>query len=253
VHRCRLRGPPSKPAGLAVAGRSPVELAPEAVQLTQLVLDHAHHRVTRRAGQVPARTLNLRQGGVPVTLELQDLGPVHQALPPAGPQILLGITPAAERDRPLLRTAKVGHFPAGDDDAAVDDPRHDGRHLTGGHGHHGLVQHAHAPCRIPQLDECLVLSQADPRGGHVPRRSRCPAHLITLGVRHEVARVGWIHRLETEEVEDAARSGARWPIPACRASLVTVGCETQVIKATGCCCVQWPQGRGEPGRVSTRA
>jgi hypothetical protein len=32
-------------------------------------------------------------------------------------------------------------------------------------------------------------------------------------VRHEVARVEWIHRLEVDDVEDVAQVRVRWPVP----------------------------------------
>jgi hypothetical protein len=46
--------------------------------------------------------------------------------------------------------------------------------------------------------------------GPVPKTCRAQSR---FPVRHEVARVEWIHRLEVDDVEGVARASARWPVP----------------------------------------
>ena len=43
--------------------------------------------------------------------------------------------------------------------------------------------------------------------------SGSPRPQSLLLVRHEVARVEWIHRLEVDDVEGVAQACARWPVP----------------------------------------
>ena len=67
----------------------------------------------------------------PLAGELQDLGPVHQALAAVEHQLGLRRAPPAQRGRPLADPAQVEDLVAGLDDGAVDDPARDRPDLAG--------------------------------------------------------------------------------------------------------------------------
>jgi len=129
--------------GLAVGGLGVGQLAPQPVQLAELVVRHPDGGVGRVAEPL-ARQPSLGLGVVPGSLQLEDLGPVHETLPPVGDEPGLAGAPALERGSPLPGTLEVERLLAGVDDGAVDDARHDGRGLPGGDRDHRLVEQCHA-------------------------------------------------------------------------------------------------------------
>jgi hypothetical protein len=60
--------------------------------------------------------------------------------------------PSVEGARPFLRSARVERLFAAGDHAAVDDARHDRRHLAGGHADHRLVEKPQSLVDSPLLD-----------------------------------------------------------------------------------------------------
>jgi hypothetical protein len=80
-------------------------------------------------------------------VRLHDLGPVDQAAPGEGDEVVLLLAPAGQRGGPLLRPAQLVHVAAALDHRAVDEPRGDRRQLAGRDRHHRLVEQ-----REPRLD-----------------------------------------------------------------------------------------------------
>jgi hypothetical protein len=73
-------------------------------------------------------------------VQVQDLGPVDQALAGEGDHVRLVAAPCGQRDGPLVGAPQLGDLLAGLDRAAVDGAGNQGRELTGDDGHHGLVE-----------------------------------------------------------------------------------------------------------------
>src|SRR4029079_16039633 len=67
-------------------------------------------------------TASLLESVPPGSVQLQDLGAVHEAASGERDDLRLQRPPVAERPCPLARAADLEHLLAGEDHAAVDDP-----------------------------------------------------------------------------------------------------------------------------------
>ena len=117
-------------------------------------------------------------------MQPHDLGPIREALPPIGDQVGLRLAPTGQRRRPLPRSTQIEDLLAGLDRDAVHAAGHEGRHLSGGDGDHGLVEQPHAGRRLPQTDQRPALTV--PGQGHQVRIAEAGADLDGLaevGVR----------------------------------------------------------------------
>jgi hypothetical protein len=152
--------------GAAVVGLGVGQLAPQPVELTELVVRHPDRRV-RWFGEPFARPLGLGHRLSPLAAHLQDLRPVHEALTPVRHETGLRRAPPVERGGPLPGTAQVEGLLTGVDDGAVHDSRHDRRGLAGGDRHHRLVEQAHAVRRAARPQERLAPTDR-PESGQVP-------------------------------------------------------------------------------------
>ena len=150
----------SPPLGLVVGllGRGDVPAQP--VQLGALVEGSAHRRVTGRPGQQLARLRHLLDRLGPGSVQLHDLGPVHQALPAVGHQLRLGRAPSGQCRRPCLRASHVEDLLACLDHGAVGDSPHDRRDLAGRDRDHHFVQSGHALDGLAKADQGLTLAEA---------------------------------------------------------------------------------------------
>jgi hypothetical protein len=134
------------------------------MELAELVVRPARGRSAREPVTGVPR---LRDGLRPLTAHLQDLGPVDEALAPEGNEILLGVAPALQRRRPLLRSGTVEGALAREEHGAVDETGGDRRHLADRDGDHRLVEERHTLRDLPERDQRLAATQAA-EGQHVP-------------------------------------------------------------------------------------
>ncbi len=128
------------------------------MQLTELVERRAERGVLRVA-QVAMSILRCSRGIPPRASSLQHLRPMHQALPAEGNEVRLLRTPVCEHVGPLRGPAQIECIDARLDDAAVDDPRRDRRHLPGCHRDHCVVERPHARGGLAERDRRLALAQ----------------------------------------------------------------------------------------------
>ena len=132
-------------AGLAVGVFRRRELAAQTMQLAAQVrrgAEDAAGRPGRRCGR--GRAPISSRASVPAAPQLQDLGPVHEALAAVEHELGLRVAPPAEGGGPLPGAAHVEQLVATLDHRAVGVAGGDGRHLVGLDRHHGLVQQRHA-------------------------------------------------------------------------------------------------------------
>ena len=115
-------------------------------------------------------------------------------------QIGLLFTPLRQGGCPLACATQLEHLLAGEDDAAVDDPGHDGRELAGRHGDHRLVEQTqpfghtatvahHLTLHVDGERKEIGVSEARSELGRGSRGRRSPvvvAHRLVLeGDRHQ--------------------------------------------------------------------
>ena len=197
-----LAGRAVRPLGVGQLAAQPMELA--------LLVEGEPERGMGGLGQPLPGPLHLRDRLRPLAVRLQDLRPVHEALAPVRHEIGLRGAPMVERLGPLGRPPQVEHVHARLDDGAVDDPRRDRRHLAGGHGHHHLVEQAHARGGVaqrerrlaaaehPEREEILVvesLGDGDDLVGELVGRGASPLPSVSRNTRNlEIAARGAVAR-----------------------------------------------------------
>src|SRR5262249_51911454 len=110
-------------------------------------------------------------------LQLEDLGTVNEARAGEGHELRLRLAPPVERCRPFAGAVLRPALLAGRDDAAVDEPRDDGREPAARDRHHRLVEKrealrepGHPDQRAPREapsegDEVAVVASLTDRGG----------------------------------------------------------------------------------------
>ena len=89
----------------------------------------------------------------PGAVQLLDPCAVGEAAPGERHQLGLGVAPAGERFRPLLRAPRFERLLAGRNHAAIDGAREERRDLTRGDGDHRLVVELQTLVHTPLLDE----------------------------------------------------------------------------------------------------
>ena len=141
--QARLRLAPGVRGG-PVRLLSMLQVATQALQLGESVQGVAG---SRRPREALARSVGLLDGVLPVTVQLHDLGAVHEALTAERHQIGLRVAPTTERSGPLRRPAHIEHRLASIDCSAQDGPGDDRRHLAGRDGDHRLVEQRASPRR----------------------------------------------------------------------------------------------------------
>jgi hypothetical protein len=114
------------PAGLLVGVLGPCEVTGEPVQLPLPVAGRAGGVLVCSAGEPLQRPLGLLDRLWPGPVQLQDLGPVNQALTREGDHVRLLATPRRQRLGPLGRATQLGDLLADLDHPAVDRAGHDG-------------------------------------------------------------------------------------------------------------------------------
>ena len=72
-------------------------------------------------------------------------------------EVRLPVAPVGESGRPFLRAPELGRVPAGEDDAAVDDPRDDRGQLAGRDRHHRLVEQPEPVLAAAESDQDMSL------------------------------------------------------------------------------------------------
>ena len=139
---------PAEPARLPVRllGGGEVALQPE--ELALAIAGEACRRIPCLHEAV-ARSTRLFERIRPRAVQLQDLGPVHEAAAGEGDHLRLLRPPVRERSRPLARAAHLVHLLAREDHPAVDDPGDDRRELLGGDRDHRLVEQREALLHAP--------------------------------------------------------------------------------------------------------
>ena len=105
----------------------------------------------------PADPPGLLEGVLPRTLQLHDLGAVHQADALVRDHVPLTLAPKRQRRGPLPRASQLVHALTDLDRAAVEDPGHDRRELAARDRHHALVHESEALAGSPQFDERVSL------------------------------------------------------------------------------------------------
>jgi hypothetical protein len=130
----RLSPDLARPAeGLGCLGKLP----PQPMHLRQLVIGIGDRRPSRETIACADR---LVQGSSPVAVQLQDLGPVHQALAGVRYKIWLTIAPPCKGRGPLLGAAQVVHLLATLDHVAIGESGQGRQKLISGHRDHGLIE-----------------------------------------------------------------------------------------------------------------
>ncbi len=140
-----------------------------------------------RRRQQCARLLRVVLGIRPCASHLPDLGTVDQAFAAIAHEIGLRRTPLTEARRPLVRAAHVEDFVTRLENAAIDVPRENGRHIAGDDCRHRFIQQGdtfgnapHAYQRPPASvtgergEVAIGKTLSDPGGlaEHVVRRRR---------------------------------------------------------------------------------
>ena len=155
------------------------QVAPNAMELSLAVERIGGRTLVEAGGEPLAGAPRLEQRVVPVTGQLQDLGPVHEAPPLLGPdQVRLAFAPPAERGSPLLCPTDLVDLLAGEDHTAIHEPGDDRRELVRRERHHGFVEEGeslgdptagrqHLPLCVGRKGEEVLVAEApsDRRGG----------------------------------------------------------------------------------------
>jgi hypothetical protein len=133
------------------------ELPLEATDLRLLVEGLARPELVHVLFETLASSLRLVERVLPGTLDLHDLGAMHQA--PAGERhhVRLPRAPVRQGGRPLLGATQRVHLLTKRDHRAVDQARDDGRQLPRGDRDHGLVQQPETLLDPPLFDQRAAL------------------------------------------------------------------------------------------------
>ena len=154
----------------------------------------------------------------PGAAHLLDLGTINQALAAIAHEIGLRRTPLTEARGPLVRAAHVEDFVTRREDAAIDVPRENGRHIAGDDCRHRLIEQGdtfgnagHAYQRPPlsvtgeRGEVAIGKTSRDPSGlaEHVVRRRRIAGDALDREWNQEIASH---HAFEPCLVEQTFRS-----------------------------------------------
>ena len=146
------------------------QLAPKAMELC-LAVGGLGGRALVEAGRQPRPARGLDERVVPVTGELQDLRPVHEAAARERHEIRLAVAPPAQSGGPFLRAAHLVDLLTGEDHAAVDEPGDDRRELVRRERDHRLVEQRHPSVTRPpvaRMCPCECAARANRSGS--PKR-----------------------------------------------------------------------------------
>jgi hypothetical protein len=172
------------------------------VNLGLLVEGGADRGLAGRLGEAFAGPPRFVQGVGPVTVELHELGPVHQALTAVEHQVRLRRTPTAQTRSPFLRPAQIERLLARLDHAAVDVPGEDRRDVARTDGDHDLVEQRHARGDLAHEDQ-----RASPTHAGDGDEFRVAEAIADLGGLAEVGVCRWdvaledvLHRLAEPQV-----------------------------------------------------
>ena len=183
-------------------------------------------RVLRPPGTLlrSARRLERRR---PRAVQLEELGAVRQATARERDEVRLPVAPVGEGGRPFLRAPELERVPAGEDDAAVDDPRDDRGQLAGSDRHHRLVEQPKPILAAPESDQdmsllvrregeqvCVAVLPADGRGLRSGRRGGFEVTARLLLEHHRQQEVAALDPVGAALVEQPLRAAE----PAARAS-----------------------------------
>src|SRR5205823_2366777 len=133
------------------------EITPEAVDLPSLVAGLTRGRRVlspKAALACPARLLPRRRPG---TMQLHDLGTMHETTAGEGDQIGLALAPGSQSCGPLLGTVKLVRVLAGQNGAAIDDPADNRGELAGRDRDHRLVEQRQPLREAPEPDQDVAL------------------------------------------------------------------------------------------------
>ena len=183
LRQTRLRRS-SPPARLAVRLLGFRELAAQSMQLGLLIEGRTHPWLARWLGQPLAHASHFIHRVRPCTVQLHDLGTVHQALTTVGHQVWLRRAPLGQCFRPLLRSSEVEDGLTFQDHGAIDDARRNRRYLADRDRDHGLVKQCDAGSDLSAPDQRLALTE--PAEGHQVCVAKALADLSRLaegGVR----------------------------------------------------------------------
>ena len=120
------------------------EISPEPMEFAQAVEGLSGGAVVSDLFEPCAGLQRLLGCFWPGTVELHDLGPMHQAITAERHHVGLLVAPVGERSGPILSSSQGVDLMAAFDDAAVDQTRHNRRQFAADHGDHGLVHHREA-------------------------------------------------------------------------------------------------------------
>ena len=181
--RCARPGCGSRPAvaGLAVGLLGLGKLAAQPVEIGLQVEGSADPRSSDGLGEPFTGSLRLAHGVPPGSLQLHELGAVHETLAAIGNEVRLRCAPLGQRRRPLPRPAQIEDLLAVLEHRAVDDPDADRRHLAGRDGDHDLVEQRHALRGLSRSEQRLP--EAQPAERHQLRVAEALADPGGLGRR----------------------------------------------------------------------
>src|SRR5215212_8429859 len=106
-----------------------------------------------RPRQPVAGTIDLRRGVLPASVELEELGPEHEAAAAERDRVGHRFTPASEGGRPLLCSTEIEHGLIRLDRGAVHDPDVRWCDLASGDRDHGLVEERDSALDLAESDE----------------------------------------------------------------------------------------------------
>ena len=113
-------------SGQAILAIGGIEITTEPQDFAAPVGSVGHRSLLGRPLEAVARPFRFGERLAPVSLELQDLGPVHLADTVEGFRLGIAPAPVVEDRGPFARTDHFQHPAAGGDDLAVDDTGHHG-------------------------------------------------------------------------------------------------------------------------------
>src|SRR5262249_25477928 len=126
-------------AGVAIGSLGQSEFPAQPMNLGLLVIRTACRLALDVAHATLHRAASLLDRFRPRTADLQDLGPVDEAVPGKHAELVMSVAPIGESRSPLADAVERVDPVAARDSGAIDDARHDRRELAGGGGHHRLV------------------------------------------------------------------------------------------------------------------
>ena len=148
---------PAVMACLTVRPLGRLEVSEEPLELGLPVERQADATEVLRLDEPLPRPPRLLEGVRPGAAELEDLGAMDETAAGERHDVRLALAPLRQHRRPLLRTARLEHFLAGEDDAAVHDSRRHRRQVASHRGEHRLVEDGEPlghPARLDQHEPC---------------------------------------------------------------------------------------------------